>query len=328
VRVILRCLVASAVVFGPSAGVWVRSPVPLIPIPVYANTILIGQSGLDPTLSLGTMFMSMELSMDQLRIDLSIGHHNENCTSSVATCSTTVPGFGKDDLWPLWTPVPPGRPNVTWHDKQTYDLAVNGTYFYKCSAPGVTYDNADCVSTAGPIIAGGRVIIPQSQNREPNGPLDVLRFHSDRSASMIEAALFPATSPQGIVTAIGGNILMANGVYADSCDSNCHEALTAQPRTVIAFDNMTSSGHITFLVVQPGRNAPFPGATARQTAAYLKLHDFQYAFMLDGGGSSSFVYRGKGQPTVSIPGDVVVNGSQQTPVYRPVTTIIGIRGRR
>jgi Phosphodiester glycosidase len=297
-------------------------------------------SDLDPnqTLVAGTTVMGQlwtpaAKTLGQLDIDLSIGHHTQQCVSKTTTCSTASTGFGSDDVWPISTSNTDIFHTKSWREKGGhYSFMVNGTYFYRNCTSQTPYDQADCESTAGPIISGGRQIIPATQHLAPDDPqpLDVLMF-SKGTAALVTGAAFPNTSQRGVKTAIGGNILISGGAYNSNCDTLCHQAGMTEPRTVIGFDGLTSTSHIYFLVIQPGRCLPLRrcialrGATSQQTATYLSGKGITQAFMLDGGGSSSYVYLGGTTPVLSIPGDSTTRTDPPNPVYRPITTVIGIR---
>ena len=326
-------LLASAAVASTVLGLH-ASDVVMIARAVTALDLDPNQHVVPSATILGQLWTPQNLTIGKLDIDLSIGHHAQDCTSSKTSCATATKGFGTDDAWPMEITGPDFKRKTSWRTKQNgYAFMVNGTYFYKNCPSTVSYETADCESTAGPVIAGGRLIIPPEHHIAPDvQPLDVLMFNHDGSVVLVTGTTFATysiTSLKNVVTAIGGNILVSNGTYSSACDTVCHAATTPEPRTAIAFDGLASSNHIYFLVIQPGRQAPLAGATAAQTANYLIQAGLKNAFMLDGGGSSTYVYQNDGGVWTSTPGDTIqLSGvPDPSPVFRPVTTVIGIRNR-
>lgn len=70
---------------------------------------------------------------------------------------------------------------------------------------------------------------------------------------------------------------------------------SAHPRTVVAWD---AAGTV-WLIAAEGRRAGGPGLTAQQTVAFLRRLGATDAAMLDGGGSTTFVVRGRVMGTPS-----------------------------
>ena len=301
---------------------------------------LVTQHDIDPTSNgtdtVGTLWWP-STTLAHLVLDVVLYHHSGICKSKVSGCVPQA-GVGWDDAYPMWesSNMPPFTP--TWYTvlnkaKSPMPFMVNGTYFYKCNQT-VTYENTDCQWTAGLIVSGGKLFLPETQNLEPR-PLDALMMHKDGSVTLVNSWDIPgggptstATFPKDLVTAIGGNILFTNGTYNSDCNTTCHEALSVEPRTIIAFDGLSPTNTIYFLVLQPGRFTAITGATAPQATAYLTARGLKYGFMLDGGGSSGFVYPTGGTPPASEGGDAIAVNGENLAIYRPVTNVFGIRGTR
>jgi hypothetical protein len=325
---LLACTVTMAAVLVMDRETDARTTLQMVNTAVMSEDM---NSTNPPGYMIGTLWWPT-VALGRLNMQVGIKHSNKTCTSKVPQCVPPYPTFGWDRAWPL--ALAPGQPKGdTWMKKTNFQFMVNGTYFYICS--GTSFETADCQSTAGPIVSGGKLVIPTSQEHE-NAPQDVLVFYKNGTAGIVANSTVTASSVKNVAAAIGGNILFSGGAYNKNCDTNCHSPSTQEPRTVIAFDGLSATSNIYFLVIQPGRDDPacnqnleVEGAKAEEVADYLMgltLNNtkLQYGFMLDGGGSSTFVNQAGGGLTLSTPGDTMTVNGQCVAVYRPVTTVVGI----
>jgi hypothetical protein len=95
--------------------------------------------------------------------------------------------------------------------------------------------------------------------------------------------------------AVGGSPILRNGAPVDGLDDRARA-----PRSAVG---VGPDGHHMWMLTVDGRQSDSVGATLRELASLLREMGVHNAVNLDGGGSSTLVYREPGAPTVTIVND-------------------------
>ncbi len=214
------------------------------------------------------------------------------------------------------------EPTPDWAERRGVVLAVNANYF------SVVDDDeaAEAVALAdviGLCIAGGRVVSPQRFYDGVAGPALVIDHGGDARVStrpdLDDAwSAVAGVGPSARAPALGG-LLVTDGVNTGAAARV--QPMVRHPRTAAGVD---AAGATLWLVVIDGRQPGWSvGATLPELADVLIAAGADDAVNLDGGGSSSFVYRGlarRGGATSHTITNQPSGGS-----HRPVAAHLGVR---
>ncbi|MGI5129232.1 phosphodiester glycosidase family protein [Pseudonocardia sp. CA-107938] len=120
----------------------------------------------------------------------------------------------------------------------------------------------------------------------------------------IEYELTPASGVKPYA-AVGGQPILVNGKPTERLDDRIRAPRSAAGNT--------ADGHTVMLVTVDGRQTDSVGATLSELSALLAELGLDDAVNLDGGGSSTLVYREKGQPKVAIVSDPSGTSARRVP---------------
>lgn len=195
-----------------------------------------------------------------------------------------------------------------WAHREAVDLAVNANFFATLDALG-----ADIIGLS---VSDGRVVSPA--RRYEGRPDWSIVFPHDGGA-MIANVIEPeqienAVSGVGASTSapdFGGPLVHAGRNVAERARV---DPLTRHPRTAVGLD---ATGQCLFIVVIDGRQPDWSvGITLPELAEIFIRHGATDAINLDGGGSTSLIYRKDEHTLTNRPSD----GD-----FRPVANHLGIR---
>ena len=159
-------------------------------------------------------------------------------------------------------------------------LAINGDYYG--------------VQESGYVIRNGVVY------RDVEGDEDVLCIYADGSMKVVDPSTVTAEElvEQGVWHAFSfGPSLIENGSIAVSENDEVGKAKTSNPRTAIG---LIDENHYVF-VVSDGRTEESEGLSLYELAQFMETLGVKTAYNLDGGGSSTMVFKGTviNNPTTS-----------------------------
>jgi hypothetical protein len=166
--------------------------------------------------------------------------------------------------------------------------------------------NAPCAADQAEVLVHhGTVALagPPAGGRIPPGDL-VLTGREQGAAAVralrvgdrvdVEYALVPASGKEPFF-AVGGSPILRAGAPVDGLDDR-----QRAPRSAVG---VGPDGHHMWMLTVDGRQSDSVGATLRELASLLREMGVHNAVNLDGGGSSTLVYRSPGAPAVTIVND-------------------------
>lgn len=203
----------------------------------------------------------------------------------------------------------------SWRTTVAADLAINANFFATCSG-----SRADIVGLA---VADGAVISPARQYQPTTLPDPALTFTQSRVAAIdyvapgITAGIWDAVAGVGPsnIDADPGTMLVTDGVNTGATARVT--PLTREPRTAVAVNR---AGTTLYMLVIDGRQPTWSvGMTLPEVADLFLERGAWRAINLDGGGSSSLVYR---RPDNTIQQN---KPSDSGNVHRAVSNHLGIK---
>jgi hypothetical protein len=204
-------------------------------------------------------------------------------------------------------------------ERERFDVAVNGDFFSHDMGEleqWSKYRTGAGARTMGPLVSDGRTVASRVA-----GPYSALLVDGRGRCSIGTFEAVPAGARQFLC----GNVeLVRNGKRVVAAASEA-DACTRAPRTAIGLDR---DGKTLTLVVIDGRRADFSaGMTLAEVADELVRLGCDSGLNLDGGGSSTLVFRDAGEDAcrvVNCPSDGH-QLSDSLSFERPVASALGIR---
>lgn len=252
--------------------------------------------------------MSARVSLRGLHLDIAIEHQPCHTPCYDDACPSDT-GFFYDPVRPVYDDKAPEK---SWYGKYPMQLMINTSYFKVCAKRD--YSKAKCANGSGLLVQGGAKLLGESVRDDSGNLLDAIVFWKDSRAELFYNRDIPKDLSRAEV-ALGGNWFFTDDEY--HCDG-CHDPDNRHPRTALGLDE---DGRMLFIVVvQPGQKDRKNGYTAGELHALMRQLGASRGLMLDGGGSSQFVYiREGGEPAWTVPA-----GDREG--YRPVPSALGIVG--
>lgn len=252
--------------------------------------------------------VAARVNLQNLKLDIATDHQPPDTPCYEDTCAPNA-GFFYDPVYPVYNP---GSPEKSWYGKYPMQLMINTSYFKVCSKNN--YHKAKCANGSGLLIRGGRRLLGETVRDDQGKFLDAIIFWKDGRAELFFNKDIPKDLSHAEV-ALGGNWFFSGEEY--HCNG-CHNADTRQPRTALGLDEGNRT--LTIVVIQPGHAARNESLTGRELQFVMRQMGVTRGLMLDGGGSSQFVYvRGDGESVWTVP-----PGDREG--YRPVPSAFGIAG--
>ncbi len=252
--------------------------------------------------------MAAQVSLENLRVDIAADHHGCDAPCDDPGCAPTA-GFFFDLVYSVYDP---GAQGKSWYDRHPMELMINTSYFKICAKGG--YHHARCGNTSGLFIQGGVKLLGESVPDDFGNLLDAIVFWKDGRVDLFRNRDIPRDLKNAEV-ALGGNWFFTGEEY--HCQV-CHDPDQHYPRTALGLDGHNRA--LTIVVVQPGHDLRSEGVTGPELQALMRKMGVERGFMLDGGGSSQFVYIPEGAEAP----ETVLGGDREG--YRPVPSAFGIVG--
>ncbi len=251
--------------------------------------------------------VAARVSLNKLHVDIATEHQQCDAPCYDQACPPEG-GFFYDPVYPIYDPQAP----ESWYGRHPMQLMINIGYFKVCSQGN--YHKARCANGSGLLIKSGRKLLNEGVRDDHGHVLDAIVFWKHGRAELFFHKDIPKNLSQAEV-ALSGNWFFSGDAY--HCEE-CHEADARQPRTALGLDE--GNRNLTIIVIQPGQASRNDSLTARELQSVMRQMGVARGLMLDGGGSSQFVYiRENGQPAWTVP-----PGDREG--YRPVPGAFGIVG--
>ncbi len=247
--------------------------------------------------------------------------------ATIATIDLAHPRLRVEVSGPL-ADAPPGveatlETTPAWALVRDLDLAVNANFFAMTRArePYASGGRADVL---GLCVSDGRLVSPPRSFGDKGDP--ALLLTDDGRATIRRVDAPPGPEVRHAVAGIGGSpsdpergsLLIEGGV--DRSETSRVEPLARHPRTAAG---VTRDGRRLVLVVVDGRRPGWSvGMTLPELAAFMLTLGVHDAVNLDGGGSSTIVWR------ESPEGPWRTNRASEVRGFRPVSTSLGFRLER
>ncbi len=254
--------------------------------------------------------VAARVSLTNLDVDLATLRQQCDTPCYDSSCPPDA-GFFYDPVYPVYDPKAADR---AWFGKWPMQLMINTSYFKLCQRG--RYHQARCANSSGLMVKDGRKLLDENVRDDFGNLLDAIVFWQDGRVELFLNNDIPKDLSRAEV-ALGGNWFFDGERY--ECGA-CHGPDTRQPRTALGLDEDNQT--LIIVVIQPGNAARGQSLTGRELHALMRQMGVARGFMLDGGGSSQFVYvREGGEPVWAVP-----PGDREG--YRPIPSAFGIAGRK
>lgn len=256
--------------------------------------------------------LAAQVSLENLRVDIAEDHQPCDAPCADPGCPATA-GFFYDRVHPVYDR---SAKETTWNDLYPMEMMINTSYFKVCAGGGHGWHTARCGNTSGLFLKNGVKLLGPSVPDDFGNLMDAIVFWKDGRAELFRNRDIP-NDLRNAEVGFGGTWFF-NGEEYDCSSCQGHEPDAHYARTALGLDS--SNRTLTVVVIQLGPEGRNEGVSGRELQALMRKMGVERGLMLDGGGSSQFVYI----PDDDEPATTVPAGDREG--YRPVPSAFGIVG--